>query len=71
MEEMRGMVGLLREIVQAQQLSMPRSAYQFHGPHHLFGPNQTQLSQIPFMNQTPFVGQGHQFGPVQEGVVLQ
>ena len=65
------MVGLLREIVQAQQLSVPRSAYQFHGPHHTFGPNQTQLSQIPFVNQTPFVGQGHQFGPVQEDVVLQ
>ena len=68
---MKGMVGLLRETVQAQQLSVPRSGYQFHGPHHSFGPNQTQLSPIPFVNQTPFVGQGHKFGPVQDGMVLQ
>ena len=64
-------LGLLIEIMQAQQLSVPHIAYQFHGPHHSFGPNQTQLSQILFVNQTPFMGQGHQFGPVQEGVVLQ
>ena len=57
--------------MQAQQLSVPRSAYQFHGHHHSFGPNQTWLSPNSFVNQTPFVGQGHQFGPVQEGVVLQ
>ena len=45
------------------------SGRQFHGPHHPFGPNQANSLSVPLVNQTIFVGQGHQFWPVQEGMV--